>query len=191
MGVRNPGWILMLLLVVMNAWPSGFKHLHRSSKALMMGDAYTTLATEAATLFYNPALAARSGDFGIYPLPVDIQLTDFTKEKERFDNIDTEKIEEFADSLIGFPVHGAFGIIPTLKFKWLTFTPFVTGSIDLIIRDQVHPVLDLDYRYDRGFSLGLGFIPYGNSKRGKASPWGSRLNISNAKRPWVFMMLLE
>ena len=179
MEARNVRWIL-ILWVGMNAWCGEFRYLHRSSKALMMGDAYTTLATEAATLFYNPALAARSGDFGIYPLPVDIQITDITREKERFDNADTSNIEEFANTFIGFPVHLAFGTIPTIKFKWLTFTPFATGSADIIIRDRVHPVVDLDYKYDKGFSLGLGFIPYGNSEKGESLAIGA--SIKHIKR---------
>ena len=38
----------------------------RSPKALLMGDAYTTLAEDDYTLFYNPAILARHSGFSLF-----------------------------------------------------------------------------------------------------------------------------
>ena len=43
-------------------------YIMRSPKGLLMGDAYTSYATDEYTLFYNPALMARHSGFSFNPI---------------------------------------------------------------------------------------------------------------------------
>lgn len=134
-----------------------FNYLARSPEGLLMGDAYTTLATGAFSLFYNPALAARNKLFAFYPIPVSLGATDFVTETDKFDDLDTDETSTLADAVIGTPLHANAGIFPTIKLGWFTFTPFANATTNAVIYDNVHPVIDIDYRLDRGFATGLGY----------------------------------
>lgn len=132
-----------------------FKYLARSPQALLMGDAFTTLATGPYTLFYNPALAARNSLFAFYPLPLSGGVTDPLAYEDLSDELDTTDTATFANTLIGRPLHLSGGVHPTIKVGPITFTPFASTSADVIIFDRVHPVVDIDYRVDRGFATGV------------------------------------
>ena len=175
-------WFLVLLFGA-RVLANEFNYLHRSAKGLMMGDAYTTLATGPATLFYNPALAVRNNLFSFYPVPVDAKIIDIIKEKEKLDRIDSENISSFADSIIGYPIHIGLAATPTLKFGWFTLTPFAIAKANIIARDRIHPVLSMDYRYDRGVCLGFGFIPFGNGRKGRSVALG--FSVKHIKRQGI------
>ena len=105
------------MLVGVNAWGGDFHYFYRSPKGLLMGDAYTTLATGPSTLFYNPALAVRNNLFAIYPLPLSVGVFDIIDEKDRLNDIDTEETSDFADAVIKFPLHVGASLTPTIKFR--------------------------------------------------------------------------
>ncbi|MCY4644959.1 MAG: hypothetical protein OXB88_10105 [Bacteriovoracales bacterium] len=164
-------WALLFFFCLgsASAGNSEFRYLHRSSKGLMMGDAYTTLALDSSALFYNPALAARNDLAAIYPLPMDMGLFHLLDEKDRFDNADTNEVSDFVDAIIGLPIHFRAGLVPTIKFGGFTFSSFAVADTHLIVRDRIHPVGDFYYRYDRGFALGFGWMPFGSSRSGGPS----------------------
>ena len=168
-------WALLLLLFAFStgAWSNRSPYLYRSSKALMMGDAYTTLATGGSTLFYNPALSMRGAPFSLYPLPVDMSLFHILDEKDRFDSADTNEVSDFANAIIGLPIHFKGAFVPSLKFANFTFTSFMMANGDITIRDRIHPVTDFYYQSDRGFSLGFAWMVFGSKKRGPSLSAGA------------------
>ena len=162
----------LALLVIRNIWGRDYVYFHRSPRGLMMGDAYTTLATGPSTLFYNPALLARNKLFAFYPLPIDIEVFNILDEEQRFEELENDDVAELANAIIGFPISLKAASAPTLKFARVALTPFAISRFNAIIRDRIHPIIDIDYRYDRGISLGLGFIPYGRSRKGWSVAFG-------------------
>ena len=144
----------------------GFNYLYQSSKGLMMGEAYTTLADGVAALFYNPALIARNSILIFRPMPFDFQTFDILDNRDMLDELDTKDIANFADQVIGKSLHVSTSFLPSLQFSLLSFTYFNSIKSNIIIRDRVHPILDLDYRWDSGLAMGAGFVPYGNPQKG-------------------------
>ena len=162
------------------------KYLHRSSKGLMMGDAYLTLAEGSNTLFYNPAMAVRNNLFAIYLLPIDGGLINILEESSRFKMIREGgggSLQGFTDAFIGYPLDIRGGIVPTIKFGWFTLSLFNTVSAELVIHDQTHPVLWADAAHDQGFALGFGIIPYGHGGRGQSLAVG--VSVKSIKRKFI------
>ncbi len=145
-----------------------FKYLNRSPRGLLMGDAYTTLAEDSHSLFYNPALLARNDLFAFYPAPISIGATNFLAAKDKFDDLDTNNTEDFAAAVMGEPLHFQAGATPTIKLMGFGFTPFAVSTMNAILLDATHPVLDIDYRLDRGFATGFAWT-IGKKKGAKGS----------------------
>ncbi len=142
-----------------------FKYLARSPEGLLMGDAYTTLATGPFSLFYNPALSASEKLFSFYPFPVSAGAIDYFAYEDEIDStLDAPNAAAIARTFTGTPIHLHTGFFPTVKLLNFTFTPFITGAMDSVILDQVHPVLDMDYRMDRGFATGIAY-PFKSGNR--------------------------
>lgn len=155
--------MITTFIIALKAFAYEFKYLQRSPEALLMGDAYTTLADGAYTLFYNPALVARNELFQFYPMPVNIGATNFFSGDIEYDDLDTNEPEDLVNSVIGVPLHIHTGAVPTVKLGWFTFTPFAIAKTDAVILNPVHPILDIDYRLDRGFSAGIGYAGKGKN----------------------------
>ena len=58
----------------------------RSPRALLMGDAYTAIADDDFTLFYNPAILARHSGFSFYPINPSFTVSNILNEPERFND---------------------------------------------------------------------------------------------------------
>ena len=172
--LKLSGMILLssFFLAQGRAWGGEFRYLHRSFKGILMGDAYTTLADGPSTLFYNPALAARNQLFSLYPLPVGGETFNLIEKKGILEDLNTDDPTEFVNEAIGTPLFLKASILPTLQFASFTLTPFYSMSGNFIVRDKVHPVLDVNYQYDRGIVFGFGFIPFGHPEKGESLALG-------------------
>jgi len=54
-----------------------------------------------------------------------------------------------------FPIYLQAGVFPTLKMGPFGFTLFADSKTSLVLRNATHPMLDMNYRYDRGFVFGF------------------------------------
>lgn len=157
------------------------RHLVRSPKALLMGDAFTSLVDDEYMLFYNPASIGKT--FGVYLTPVnpDLGATNALNDQDRFKDL-PKTAAGLSDRFMGYPVYLHGGISPGIRFGPFAFNFFLNNSTSLVLRNAVHPFVDIDYRYDRGFVFGYAYT-FGkggkkNSKtKRKTAPPGRRTSI--------------
>lgn len=158
-----------------------FQYLIRSPKALLMGDAYTAVADDAYTLFYNPAALGRNQGLSVYFINPDIGVTNVLREVDRFENFPERDPVAISDRVLGLPFYLRAGATPGLKMEHFGLSFFAGVKTNLILRNAVHPTLSADYDYDRGFVAGYAFT-FGHGGRGKSkkSTAGRRTSIGVA-----------
>ncbi|PIK16583.1 hypothetical protein [Halobacteriovorax sp. JY17] len=167
---------ILLLFIFLSSLPifgQEVIHLGRSSKALLLGDAYTARADDEFTLFYNPAALGRNTGVEISPLNPQIGVTNALDEVDRFKDFPKSDAAAIADRLLGFPVYIQAGAFPGLKMATFGFNLFAQTRTSLLLQNAIHPLLDIDYRVDRGFVAGFAF----NFGKGKKAKTGMRSSI--------------
>ncbi|MBT3586812.1 MAG: hypothetical protein HN509_18010 [Halobacteriovoraceae bacterium] len=140
-----------------------------------MGDAYTAVADDDSTLFYNPAALGRHHGVSVYLLNPTVESVNYLKYEERLSNFPKEPAE-IADKVLGIPLYLRLAAQPTLKFHHLGMTAFINSKTSLTLENAIHPTLDIDYRLDRGFVMGYSFILAGN-KGAKRQTSGPRTSL--------------
>ena len=133
----------------------------RSPKGLLMGNAYTALADDAYTLFYNPALLARHTGFTFTPLNPTISATNALREPERFTDVGTTP-GDFAEAAMNFPIHIGANASPGFKMGKFGLSAIVDYNSNLYLQNQIVPMLEVDYRYDKGFVAGFAWPFWGS-----------------------------
>src|SRR5665647_1285378 len=151
-------WLLFFILFIASS-AQAFNNnpdLMRSPEGLLMGDAFTAVNDDAFTLFYNPAsLARHKSDFSIYPINPMVSGSNIIGDMKKFNNFPKDPVGA-ADVLMNYPVHASAGVAPGFKFFNVGVTFLANDSIDALLRDRTHPMLDLDMRSDRGVLMGVG-----------------------------------
>ncbi len=142
-----------ILLLSAYSYAEFDRSLGKSPRGLLMGDAYTALATEDFTLFYNPAILARHSGFSFYPLNPSITASNILSEPDRFTDIG-DTTSAYADALFDFPVHIGVDYAPGLKMGRFGLSAIVNYNTNFILQNEVTPVLDVDHRFDKGFVAG-------------------------------------
>ena len=147
--------ILFLLIThIPKAVGSGeIRYTMRSPYALLMGDAFTARADDEYTLFYNPAALSKNKGLEFYILNPDLGVTNILSDMDRFSNMPSTP-EGIVDTLTGFPIYVHLGAVPTIKFGPFGLSLFANFTSSIVIRNSVHPLIDIDQRYDRGFAFG-------------------------------------
>lgn len=130
-----------------------------------MGDAYTAVATDASTLFYNPAALGRNTQVSIHMMNPKIGATNYLKYSDKLSDFPSDAAD-IATSIMGIPLYFSLGANPTIKMKYFALTLFANAKTSLVIENAVHPSLEIDYRLDRGFIAGFGFPLSGSGKPG-------------------------
>ncbi len=129
-------------------------YLARSPRALLMGDAFTAIADDEFTLFYNPAALGRNKGVSFTLLDPSMGFTDALSEADRFQNFPSSA-PLIANRIMDFPIYVQAGAFPTLKMGQFGFTLFANNKYSLVLRNATNPELDINYKYDRGFILGF------------------------------------
>lgn len=132
-------------------------YLARSPRALLMGDAYTAIADDEFTLFYNPAALGRNKGVSFTLIDPTIGITDALSEQDRFKNFPSGAgaAPAITERIMDFPVYLQAGVFPTLKMGQFGFTLFANSKSSFMLRNATNPELDVNYRYDRGFIFGF------------------------------------
>lgn len=145
--------ILISIFFCKTCFAQELSYLARSPQALLMGDAFTAIADDEYTLFYNPAALGKNKGVAFNLIDPSFGFTNFLKETSRFQNFPTGTgaTSAIADRLMDFPVYFQTGIFPTLKMGPFGFSLFANNSTSFLLRNATNPVLDVKYRYDRGF----------------------------------------
>ncbi len=132
-------------------------YIARSPRALLMGDAYTAIADDEFSLFYNPAVLGRNNGVSFTLLDPSFGLTDALSELDRFKNFPSGAgaAPQIANRIMDLPIYLQAGIFPTLKMAHFAFTLFANNKSSFVLRNATNPELDVNYRYDRGFVMGF------------------------------------
>ncbi|GAB4024051.1 MAG: hypothetical protein Fur0010_27360 [Bdellovibrio sp.] len=171
---------LFLLMSVITPSHAEFMYLARSPEALMMGDAYTAVADDSYTLFYNPAVMGRHNGVTFHVLnpsfkltnPVDVNIgfdgVDVTTNLDRFQNFPSDPAL-ITDKILGYPLYLSLGATPTIKMQNFAISLLGVSKMKFSLENAIHPMLNLDYRTDTGFIMGYGFPITGRKGKGKSA----------------------
>jgi len=151
----------------------------------MMGDAFTAVADDENTLFYNPAALGRNQGVHITPLKINFNFPDILDKNisidhpsvgisNRFQNFPSST-QGIADRVLGYPLYLEAASAPGIKFLNLGFNFFASSKTSMDLENSIHPVLNIDYHYDRGFIVGHAFN-FGSGGQGR-NPTGNRSTI--------------
>lgn len=166
--------LFLIAFISLGVGASEVRYLARSPRALLMGDAYTAVADDEYTLFYNPAALSRHGNFSISPLNPTIATTNALDEVDRFKDFPKGEVSKIQDRLLGFPVYVRLGATPTVKLGGFALSGIFNNTTSMVLRNKIYPELDINYRYDKGFVAGyahsFGHGQSGTKHGGKFRP---------------------
>jgi hypothetical protein len=146
-----------ILFFQLNLYSAEQGYIGRSPRALLMGDAYTAMADDEYTLFYNPAALGRNKGVSFTPLNPSFGGTNVLAETDRFKSFPKSDASAIASRILNFPLSLQASAFPGLKMASFGFNLFASSKTNMILRNSIHPVLDVDYRYDRGFIAGFAY----------------------------------
>jgi hypothetical protein len=167
---------IFLLFFSFQALALDYPYTLRSPKGLIMGDAFTAVADDEYTLFYNPAALARHRrDITFYPFSGHLSGTNVLSDMDRFKDFPDEPVG-VSDVLMDYPVHASAGVAPGFKLFNVGVSFIANDSVDVLLRNKTHPMLDLDIRSDKGVAVGMG-IPLGTHRISRKSQSGSQTSL--------------
>lgn len=129
----------------------------RSPRGQLMGDAYTAIADDEYTLFYNPAALGRNKGVSLTPINLIIGGTNALDDTDRFKDFPKKDPAAIADRILNYPVSLQASTFPGLKMGSFGFSLFASSKTNMILLNAIHPILDIDYRYDKGFVTGFAY----------------------------------
>jgi hypothetical protein len=133
-----------------------FSYMARSPQALLMGDAYTAIADDEYTFFYNPAALGRNKGVSSSLLNPAIGLPDVYHDLSKFQKF-PNTAAGISGKIMEYPIYMQLGAFPTLKMSHFGITMFANNTTSLVLHNATHPMLDINYRYDRGFIMGAAY----------------------------------
>lgn len=137
------------------------RYLNRSAHGLLMGDAYTAVADDSFSLFYNPALLARHSGFSMWSINAQVGATNPLKDPDKYNNLGSDP-NQIADTLFSEPIHLHLGSNPGFKMGRFGLSAIVNNSSNIILQNKITPMLDIDFRFDKGFIMGYAHPIFGN-----------------------------
>lgn len=168
--------ILLIILLQMNVFAREIYYNIRSPKALLMGDAFTTLADDAYSLFYNPASLARHKGFTLYPFPIHFTASDPTEDMDRLTADTPSTASGLYQQYAGFPLHLGATYAPGLKMGSFGLTLFASSQSNITLVNNAHPMIDLYHKEDNGFVAGYG-SKFGNMSVGLSIKYLKRRGV--------------
>lgn len=157
---------LLLFTIAMNALSAEERVFARNPRGLLMGDAFTALADDQYSLFYNPALLGRHAGFSFYPINVSITGTNILSTDIDVATIGDSDPEDLADEILGIPIHVGANYNPGFKMGRFALSAINNVNTNLSLQNKVSPTLEVDHRVDKGFIAGYGFPISGSYRSG-------------------------
>ena len=137
---------LLFLIMTKEIFCKEIRYLYRSPFAILMGDAYTSLADDEYTLFYNPGAISDNKGFFLKPLNPDFAFSNviYPSKLDRFQNLPSNNTAALANRFLDFPIYLHGGISPGLKLGNLGLSFFLSDTTSVVLRNAVHPNIFLD-----------------------------------------------
>ncbi len=128
----------------------------KPARAYLMGDAYSSIAEGSYSIFYNPALLARNSGLSFHPVPASFIFPNALAKIDDFNSIGSDPAEIF-DVVSDFPIRIGYNLAPGFKLGNFGFSAIIDNDSTVKILNEVNPILDINYRDDRGFAIGYAF----------------------------------
>ncbi len=174
--------LFLVFLLIITSKLFGYEvYMKESPRALLMGGSYLALADDDHALFYNPALLGRNKGIAFHPLNIGFGASFDLDDQDRFDDV-PDTPEGVASTFMNYPVHVSFGSAPGMKVGTWGFSLIYNTQANFLVYNQVHPFLEIDYGYDKGFVTGFA-VPMGDEKTGQLSIGAS---VKYIKREGIF-----
>ena len=174
-------FFLLFTFLATNSWSQELSYIGRSPRAQLMGDAFTAVADDEYTLLYNPAALGRNTGVSLTPINLALGGTNALEDLERFKNFPSADPSAIADRILNFPLTLQANGFPGLKMASFGFNLFANSKTNFILRNAIHPTLNLDYRYDRGFITGFAF-DIGSGAKSSRIHKSSKSDVSLGRR---------
>lgn len=164
--------LLLLMSIATTVKAREFSYLGRSPEGLLMGDAYTAVADDENTLFYNPAALSRHSGVSLQFINPDFEVPDVLDKNVKkmkfgldgsFEDFPSTA-EGITNRVLGIPVFFQVGATPTIKMQHFAFSMFANNKTSMVLENAIYPNLNIDYRFDRGFVMGYSHNLSGNYK---------------------------
>jgi hypothetical protein len=170
-----------ILLSSLTAFAQEVPYIGRSPRAQLMGDAFTAVADDDYTLFYNPASLGKNKGVSFTPINVSLGGSNVIDDPDRFKNFPKSDPSAIADRILNYPVSLQASAFPGFKMGTFGFNLFAASKTNMILKNAISPILDVDYRYDRGFVAGFAYN-IGNGALASKVKKSSKLKISTGNR---------
>lgn len=131
-----------------------------------MGDAFTALADDQFSLFYNPALLGRHSGFSFYPLNISASGLNVLSSDLDTNSLGAGGAEEMVEGALGIPIHIGFNYSPGFKMGRFGLSAINNLNTNFLIQNNISPTLEIDHRMDRGFIAGYAHPLFGNYRTG-------------------------
>ena len=135
---------------------------------MLLGDAFTAVADDEYTLFYNPAALGFHKGIGITVTNVDTSLPNITNAKylkiisdpkNAFPTKADGSVDMASTStkFMGLPISTHLGLTPTAKMQNWGISFFLNHSTVFNLKNATNPTWNIELVYDRGMVLGGAF----------------------------------
>lgn len=179
-------WILIFLFLhSLSAVATEARTISRSPRALLMGDAYTALAEDAYTLFYNPAIMGRHSGFSFWAINPTITASNVLGETDQYEDFPDDPAG-IAEKVMGKPIHLGINLTPGFKMGPVALSGIVDSQTNLSLNNAITPMMDIDHRYDRGFILGFGAPIKGKQGGGDGTTISLGASVKYLKREGIY-----
>lgn len=149
--------ILFILIFTRDIIAQEVGYIGRSPKALLMGDAFTGIADDEYTLLYNPAALGKNKGVSLTSIDPSFGGVNVLGDLDRFKNFPKADAAGIAERILNYPVSLQASVFPGIKMMSFGFNLFASTKTNLILRNAINPVLNVDYRYDKGFITGFAW----------------------------------
>lgn len=176
---------LFSIFISQTAFSLGDMRTLSSAKGILLGDAYTAVADDEFTMFYNPATLARHRGFSLFPLNPMLSAVNVLNDKDRFKDFPEEPVDIY-NRIAEYPINMGISYAPGFKLGNFALSVILNNQNNAILLNKVSPKLHLDRRYDRGFAIGYGLpIMGGLSSKGNGTQVSIGASLKYIKREGV------
>jgi hypothetical protein len=149
--------LILTFAVASNANASAFKEYWTSARAMGMGNAYSSVVSDADAIFYNPAALARNTGFNWTALDPRVGADRFDVVSEFQNFQDTDDIADYIKNHYGEQYWATGGMKSALTFPYFGMAAFATSEVSMFPTNPANPVIEIDYYADYGFALAGAF----------------------------------
>ncbi|MGZ3809391.1 MAG: hypothetical protein ACXVCE_15005, partial [Bacteriovorax sp.] len=131
---------------------------------------------------YNPATLGRNKGVSFTPIDPGFGLTNLYSDQARLKNFPKNNAPAIASRIMDLPIYLQASAFPTLKMGQFGFTLFLNNKTSMVLRNATHPMLDVNYSYDRGFITGFAFNVFGSGAYSSKGKRGTKSQTSVGQR---------